>query len=67
MIGLFKTYFDEETKIGGGFAVTDIKKGTLVSPQGEIIILYRFYNIFECETLFISEVKRFILYKYNLS
>ena len=67
MIGIFKTYFDEETKIGGGVAVTDIKKGTLVSPQGEIIILYRFYNIFECETLFISEVKRFILYKYNLS
>ena len=38
MIGLFKTYFDEETKIGGGGAITDIKKGTLVSPQGEIMI-----------------------------
>ena len=46
MIGLFKTYFDKETKIGGGVAVTDIKKGTLVSPQGEIMIKYRFYIIF---------------------
>ena len=65
MIGLCKTYFDEGTKIGGGVAVKDIKKGTLVSPQGEIIILHRFYNIFECGSF--SEVKRFILYKYNLS
>jgi len=34
MTDLCKTYFDKLTKIGGGVATKDIKKGTLVSPQG---------------------------------
>ena len=38
MMGLCQTYFDQVTKVGGGVAIKDIKKGTLVSPQGEILI-----------------------------
>ena len=42
MIGLCQTYFDKVTKIGGGVAIKDIKKGTLVSPEGEIMIIFCF-------------------------
>ena len=49
MIGLCQTYFDEVTKIGGGVAIKDIKKGTLVSPEGEIMITFCF--IINCQNI----------------